>query len=550
MQKKKLILLCGISLLLILPLIYIRITVYPAPDFPGITTQILQREEIGNSTFRYKNNWLRKNKYGNWESYIEGTPYERGVAMGLLHKELIQSQETAFVGEIEKLLPSRALRTVMQLGIGWFNRNLDKDIPEEYLQEIYMVSQSFSDEYSYVGPKFNRILNYHAAHDIGHMAQNMNLVACTAVAQWDFGTENPAMVLGRNFDFYFGDEFAKDKIVLFVNPSEGYDFVSVTWGGFSGVVSGMNEKGLSVTLNALPSELPTKSATPVSIIAREVVQYASTIEEALAIISKYEVFVSESFTIASAIDQKAAVIEKTPVNTAIYYPEGKELIVANHFQSEEHKNSKLNLDHIRDSESMSRFDRMGKLTAKDTSISVDNTLRYIRDQKGLDGQDIGMGNPMAINQLLAHHSVIFEPVKRIAYISAAPFQENVFNAYDISSIKDMAEFDPINSPEIDSLRLDPDPFYSNDGFSDFAEYKVLRDDFLAIDKNDSPSQDFITNWLSTNPNYYEPYYMLGEYYFKKKDFTQANNYYEQALSKAIPYRSIKTQINENLESLK
>ncbi|MCE7056476.1 C45 family autoproteolytic acyltransferase/hydrolase [Algoriphagus sp. AGSA1] len=550
MQKKKLILLGGISLLLILPLIYIRITVYPAPDFPVITTQILQREEIGNSTFRYKNNWLRKNEHGNWESYIEGTPYERGIALGILHKELIQSQETAFIAEIEKLLPSKVLRTVMQLGIGWFNRNLDQNIPLEYLQEIYMVSQSFSDEYSYVGPKFNRILNYHAAHDIGHMAQNMNLVACTAVAQWDFGKENPKMVLGRNFDFYFGDEFAKDKIVLFVNPSEGYDFVSVTWGGFSGVVSGMNEKGLSVTLNALPSELPVKSATPVSIIAREVVQYASTIEEALDIISKYKVFVSESFTIASAIDQKAAVIEKTPEKTAIFYPEGRQLIVANHFQSEEYKNSQLNLDHIRDSESMSRFDRMGQLTAEDTSISVDNTLRYIRDQKGMDGQDIGMGNPMAINQLLAHHAVIFEPLKKIAYISAAPFQENVFQAYNVSSIKNLADQDLFNSPEIDSLRLDPDPFFSNDGFLDFAKYKRLKEDFLASYKTSSPSAGFIEKWISTNPGYYEPYYMLGRYYFKKKEFAQAKNYYEKALNKAIPYRSIKTEITENMEKMR
>src|SRR5690606_1101153 len=119
--------------------------------------------------------------------------YERGIALGILHKELIQSQETAFVREIEQLLPARILRTVMQLGIGWFNRNLDKSIPEEYLQEIYAVSQSFSDEYSYIGPKYNRVLNYHAAHDIGHMAQNMNLVACTAVAQWDFRLEKPEM---------------------------------------------------------------------------------------------------------------------------------------------------------------------------------------------------------------------------------------------------------------------------------------------------------------------------------------------------------------------
>ena len=530
--------------MIILPIVFIKITVYTAPNLPGLQAQNLERETINSTTFRFKNNWLRKNESGNWESYIEGTPYERGIALGILHKELIQSQEDAFVGEIEKMLPSRFMR------IGWFNRNLDEDIPEEYLQEIYMASQSFSDKYSYVGPKYNRVLNYHAAHDIGHMVQNMNLVACTAVVQWDFEQEEAQMVLGRNFDFYFGDEFAKDKIVLFVNPSEGYDFVSVTWGGFSGVVSGMNEKGLTVTLNALPSELPTKSSTPVSIIARDVIQYASTIEEAFAIISKYDVFVSESFTIASALDKKAAVIEKTPEKTSIYYPEGNELIVANHFQSDFYKDSELNLDHIRDSESMPRFDRMKELTGEDTAISVENTLRYIRDQKGVSNKDLGTGNPMAINQLLAHHSVIFEPLKGIAYISAAPFQENIFNAYDVNSIKTMGTFDPINSPEIDSIRLAQDSFYASQGFSNYTVYKLLKVEFKENAEQKVAENGFIEKWIETNPEYYEPYLLLADFYFEQDDFTTAKKYYQQAQSKAIPYLGISTHISENMAKIK
>ena len=550
LQKKKLIIAGVISLLIILPIVFIKITVYPAPKLPEVHAQNPERETINATTFRYKNNWLRKNESGNWESYIEGTPYERGIALGILHKELIQSQEDAFVGEIEKMLPSRIMRTIMQLGIGWFNRNLDEDIPEEYLQEIYMASQSFSDKYSYVGPKYNRVLNYHAAHDIGHMVQNMNLVACTAVVQWDFEQEEAQMVLGRNFDFYFGDEFAKEKIVLFVNPSEGFDFVSVTWGGFSGVVSGMNEKGLTVTLNALPSELPTKSSTPVSIIARDVIQYASTIEEAYAIISKYDVFVSESFTIASAIDKKAAVIEKTPEKTAIFYPEGNELIVANHFQSDFYKDSEINLDHIRDSESMPRFDRMKQLTEEDTIISVENTLRYIRDQKGVNNQDLGTGNPMVINQLLAHHSVIFEPLKGIAYISAAPFQENVFNAYDVNSIKNLGTFDPKNSPEIDSLRLAQASFYNSHGFSNYSEYKLLRAEFKENPKQKIDENGFPEKWITTNPEYYEPYLLLADFYFEQDDFAKAKKYYQQAQSKAIPYLGISTHISENLGKIK
>src|SRR6202000_715785 len=98
-------------------------------------------------------------------------------------------------------------------------------------------------------------------------------------------------------------------------------------------VSGMNEKGLTVTLNAAKSGVPTSAATPVSIIAREVIQYAKTIDEAYAIIKKRKSFVSESFMISSAVDSNVVIIEKTPDTTSIYQVNAKEqkLILTNHF---------------------------------------------------------------------------------------------------------------------------------------------------------------------------------------------------------------------------
>ena len=59
--------------------------------------------------------------------------------------------------------------------------------------------------------------------------------------------------------------------------------MTVTWGGFIGAVSGMNEKGITVTINAAKSDLPTGSATPVSLVTREILQYAKNINEAIAI---------------------------------------------------------------------------------------------------------------------------------------------------------------------------------------------------------------------------------------------------------------------------
>ena len=157
---------------------------------------------------------------------------------------------------------------------------------------------------------------------------------------------------------------------------------------------------------------------------------------------------------------------------------------------------------------------------------------------------------MAINQLLAHHSVIFEPLKGIAYISAAPFQENVFNAYDVNSIKNLGTFDPKNSPEIDSLRLAQDSFYNSQGFSNYGEYKLLRAEFKENPKQKIDENGFPEKWITTNPEYYELYLLLADFYFEQDDFAKAKKYYQQAQSKAIPYLGISTHISENLAKIK
>jgi hypothetical protein len=513
-----------------------------------------EREKIDDGFYRCNENWLRENEYGLWELYIEGKPFELGLINGLLTAELVQVQEDAFVDQIKVMIPSESYLKFLKYFTAWFNKDLDSYIKQEYLLEIYGVSVFASDNYGFIGDKYDRILNYHAAHDIGHALQNLNLVKCTAFGVWDEKSVDSTLLIGRNFDFYVGDSFAENKIVAFVNPDQGYKFASITWGGMIGVVSGMNEKGLTVSLNSAKSEIPFGAKTPVSIIAREILQYASNIEEAMAIASERRSFVSESFLIGSAYDHKAVVIEKSSDTTVLYDPDTNNIILTNHFQSDHFKDSPLTVENMENETSVYRHERVLELIEAKESFDYLDAAVLLRDRKGKDGKDIGQGNEKAINQLIAHHSIIFKPEERRLWISTAPYQMGSYLCYNLDSIflhaADRAGQD-INS--IVDLRIPPDTAYT---MNDFNLLKIFRSQVASIKefiaKGDSIPEEnlFVPLFLNTNPDFYYTFYIVGRYYQENGNLDLAVNYYNLALEREVSSADERREIEHRIEECK
>ena len=513
------------------------------PDVELDSISKIERNSISDSVFYSGNSWLKKNKLGLYEMYIEGNAFESGYTNGLLSKKLVQNQEKIFVERLKEMLPSIVYTHFLKYFVAFFNRNLDESIDPEYLKEIYGVSLSFSDDYLYIGPKFYRILNYHAAHDIGHALQNMNLVACTSVGMWGKKTSDSSMLIGRNFDFYMGEEFAKDKIVLFLKPDSGYKFMSVTWGGMIGVVSGMNEHGLTITLNASKSSIPNAAATPVSIIARKILQYASNIDEAYRIANQYKSFVAESFMIGSKEDGRVAIIEKSPEKTTLFETTENMITCSNHFQGKEWITDELNIANIKESPTEHRRKRLVELIEAKPKLDYLDLAKVLRNPYGAGEKDFGMGNEKAMNQYVAHHSIIFNPTKGIVWVSTNPYQLGAFVAYDLNKIfnqkasKNLSE--DISEP---ALLIAPDSFLVKREYQDLQFHKTMTERIRKIIRTEDGeiNKSEIKHYQQSNPNYFHTWMMLGDYYFAKKQKKEAISSYKKALSLDIP------RINDSL----
>ena len=499
-----------------------------------------QRQQPTKGFYTLQNNWFRKSKSGLYELYVEGNPSERGVFNGKLTKELVVRQEDHFAEQISKMIPSDNYRSFLKYFIGWFNRNLDKNVAEEYKQEIYGISQSASEKYQYLGTNYQRILNYHAAHDIGHALQNLALVGCTSFGTWDAKSQDSTMIIGRNFDFYVGDKFAEDKIVEFQNPTQGYKFMTVTWGGFIGAVSGMNEQGLAVTINAAKTKIPSGSATPVSLVTREILQYAKNISEAVAIAKSRKMFVSESFLVASAADNKAVLIEKTPDALDVYDPQKDFIVCTNHFQSKALVNSKENIQQLNESASEYRYERLMELLKTNGQNTVQKTIAILRDRKGLKNADIGMGNEKAINQLIAHHSIVFEPKKLLVWVSTSPWQLGEYVAYDLKKVFALSGMKQDREISEANLTIAADSFLLTPAYKNFQTFRSIKQRLSDGGKVDTDSL------LASNPNYYNAYILAGDYLYKNKQYQKALGVYKRGLTKEIATRNEEEHIKKQI----
>lgn len=535
----------GFILLLAVLVIYVvQVSKIDPPDVKDKSALKLQRVDHGDGFYTLKDCWFRKSRSGLYELYVEGDGFERGVINGKLTMELVKRQEDHFAEQISKMIPSAFYRQFLKYFIGWFNRKLDKNISEEYKEEIYGISESASDKYKYLGSNYQRILNYHAAHDIGHALQNLALVGCTSFGTWNGSSEDSTMIIGRNFDFWVGDKFSEDKIVAFFNPTKGHKFMTITWGGFIGAASGMNEKGISVTINAAKSSYPTASATPVSLVAREILQYAQNIREAVAIAKSRKMFVSESFLVASAADNKAVIIEKTPDDLDVYDPQKDFIVCTNHFQSKGLAGSSKNKEQISESASDYRYKRMMELLSANGKNTVQKTINILRDQKGINNANIGMGNEKAINQLIAHHSVVFEPKKQLVWVSTSPWQLGQYICYDLKKIFALKGMKENQEVADSSLTIAADSFLLTPAFRQFEAFRKMKQ--LVMDGG-AVNPDSL---VAVNPSYYNAWLLAGDYAYRKEQYQKALYFYQQALSKEIATKQELDHIRKQLLKLK
>jgi len=118
---------------------------------------------------------------------------------------------------------------------------------------------------------------------------------------------------------------------------------------------------------------------------------------------------------------------------------------------------------------------MQEFLTQEPKLTPSKMAAILRSTEGLHGDSIGYGNEKALNQLLAHHAVIFKPQERLVWVSTAPYQLGTFVAYDLKQIFSGSSY-PSHTPytQNPSLNIPADPFLYSQAFKDYEAYRLLE----------------------------------------------------------------------------
>jgi isopenicillin-N N-acyltransferase-like protein len=161
----------------------------------------------------------------------------------------------------------------------------------------------------------------------------------------------------------------------------------------------------------------------------------------------------------------------------------------------------------------------------------------------LNGEDIGMGNEKAINQLIAHHSIVFEPKKLLVWVSTSPWQLGEYVAYDLNKVfalKGMKENKEVSDS---SLTISADTFLLTAQYKQFIVFRTMKQRIM--DGGDINADSLV----ASNPEFYNAYVLAGDYLYKKKKYADALKNYQLALTKEIATKKEEEHIRKQIKKI-
>ena len=315
---------------------------------------------------RHGEGYIEKDTQGNLILHLKGSPYEMGYQQGILCSEGVEKMTHDFV---DKLLFAMIGLDISGSDVGIIWRVIrealvkmclanEKYIPEPYRLEMQGVADGAGDNVTYedvllLNDGMDVLMGgvYFLAFTLGEVIsiplfiKNVKYlgedpcsipsslpdiplhpslpVGCNQFAVFGEGTTDGRLFHGRDFMFNSAGVMQDYALMRVAEPDDGYPFIGVTAPGFVGLFDGMNIHGISIGTNMAPSRdnVPGRGGEGTLFICRDVIQYASTLEEGVDKVRDAPRGSSWDYVISDGKIPDAAVLETSAHSVQIRRPQ-------------------------------------------------------------------------------------------------------------------------------------------------------------------------------------------------------------------------------------
>lgn len=318
--------------------------------------------------------------------YINGVPvvHLRGTAaeMGAAYGTLVVKPVSGLLDAVPAFAKTMGLDKDFPQVLARARRLMD-NAPAEYRVELEAVAKA-------AGRDLDTLAFTNTVGDLYKVA------GCSTIVVEPARSKTGGPVFGRNFDWPPFQNMGEKVAVTVFHPAGKRAFASIGLPSLTGVVSGMNDAGLSLTLNEIrkaadKSPPLDEAGVPRNYLLRRVLEECATVADAETLMRSLPRTSYGSITLCDK--EGGAVFEMTPKSLNVRRATNGVVLCTNHFRSDGLSHGPFQCW---------RYERLIKTQDADRKLGVDEVKRELQ----------------AVTQLLwTMQSMVFEPRERVLHLN-------------------------------------------------------------------------------------------------------------------------------------
>ncbi len=368
---------------------------------------------------------------------LRGDAHAIGAAHGRLLAPSLAAVVRAAAPSVENTVSRDGMLggTTHRIRLAWRWRFIDDGLNDQDRRMVAGLTRGAAA--SGVTLSFEDLVRTQAVLDVGAAsprtdeAEHKNIArSLTVIARQ---AQAPARVwIGRTFALPGLDDGGDSSIpvVTFARPDGRIAWASVGWPGSVGVVTGVNTHGIAVMVGpARTSDVrPTRTARPVALLVRSVLEQAKTLDEAIKLIEGTPTLGSAVLVVVDGSSGSWVLVERTP-SKAITERNPRSPAIGDILTTNALSTDPENDRARRMLPAPGRIERAAKLVRAPLP-DVAAMAAVLRDQRALDESPRPIGHRALIDDGRATHTVILDPTSLELWVSD-PRAAGKLRAFDL-----------------------------------------------------------------------------------------------------------------------